>query len=60
MGIKLEDVTSLRISKTTKWRFEEFGKRGEFTDQILNRLLDELEELRNEIEELRKKHGVRS
>jgi len=38
--------TSMRIKRKTKKRFDTFGRKGETDDQLLNRLLDELEKLR--------------
>ena len=49
----MSEYTSMRVRKTTKKRFDSFGERGETDDQLLNRLLDELEEFR-EVKETRK------
>ena len=43
---RMREDTSMRIKRKTKKRFDKFGHKGETDDQLLNRLLDELEEAR--------------
>lgn len=38
----------MRVKKATKKRFDSLGVKGETDDALLNRLLDELEQLRKQ------------
>lgn len=46
--------TSIRLKRKTRSRLDAYGMRGETFDQIVNRLLDELEAARAELERLHK------
>lgn len=42
----MREDTTIRLKRTTRERFNSIGVRGETDDELLNRLLDELEKAR--------------
>ena len=43
-----EDYTTIRVSKTTKERLEKFGEMGMSYDDVITKVLDEMEEDNND------------
>ena len=39
----LEELTQIAVTKQTRERIKEYGKKGETYDEILNKLLDKIE-----------------